>query len=163
MTISVGDKLPEGKFKTRIDGNIADITTAEIFDGKTVVLFGVPGAFTPTCNNNHLPGFLDNRDAILARGVDTIAVVAANDVHVMNAWAKSTGGEGKILFLADGSAEYAKQLGLNIDLTAAGMGMRYTRFALLAKDGVVTVLNIEDSPGKAEASSAAKMLEDLGA
>ena len=161
MTISVGDKLPEGSFKARIEGTGRDVTTSEIFDGKTVVLFAVPGAFTPTCNNNHLPGFLDNLDALKARGVDTVAVIASNDHHVMGAWAKSTGGEGKLLFLADGNADYAKKLGLDMDMSAAGMGTRYKRFSLLAKDGVVTVLNVEESPGKAEISGAAKMLEDL--
>lgn len=162
MTIAVGDKLPEGTFKARIDGSVRDVATAEVFDGKTVILFAAPGAFTPTCSNNHLPGFLDNYDALKARGVDTIAVVAANDHHVMNAWAKATGGEGKILFLADGNADYAKKLGLDLDLSAGGMGLRYKRFSMLVKDGAVTVLNIEDSPGKAETSGAAKMLEDLG-
>ena len=102
MTISVGDKLPDATFKTMTADGAKDMTTADIFAGKKVVLFGVPGAFTPTCSNNHLPGYLENHDAILARGVDTIAVVATNDVHVMGAWARFTGGEGKILYLADG-------------------------------------------------------------
>lgn len=162
MTISVGDKLPEGSFKAKIDGNGRDVSTSEIFDGKTVVLFAVPGAFTPTCSNNHLPGFLDNFDAILARGVDTIAVVAANDHHVMTAWAKATGGEGKILFLADGNADYARKLGLEMDLAAAGMGVRYKRFSMLVQDGVVKQLNIEETPGRADISGAARILEQLG-
>jgi peroxiredoxin len=161
MTISVGDKLPEGSFKAKIDGQGRDIATAEIFDGKTVVLFGVPGAFTPTCNNNHLPGFIENHDALKARGVDTIAVVATNDHHVMSAWAKASNGEGKILFLADGNGAYAKKLGLDADMSASGMGLRYKRFSMLVKDGVVTALNLEELPGRADLSGAAKMLEQL--
>ena len=162
MTISVGARLPDVTFKTITPDGAKDLTTADIFAGKKVVLFGVPGAFTPTCSNNHLPGYLENHDAILARGVDTIAVVATNDHHVMGAWAKSSGGEGKILFLADGNGTYAKKLGLDADMSAGGMGLRYKRFSMLVKDGVVAALNLEETPGKAEASGAAKMLEQLG-
>lgn len=161
MTISVGDKLPEATFKTMTADGAKEITTAEIFPGKKVVLFAVPGAFTPTCSNNHLPGYLENHDAILARGVDTIAVVAVNDVHVMGAWARFTGGEGKILYLADGSGAFAKALGLDIDLSGAGMGLRSKRYSMIVDDGKVTVLNVEDSPGKAVESGAAKLLEQL--
>lgn len=161
MTISVGDKLPAATFKANAGDGAKDMTTAEIFDGKKVVLFGVPGAFTPTCSNNHLPGFLENYDALKARGVDTIAVTAVNDQHVMGAWARFTGGEGKLLFLADGNGAFAKAAGLDIDLAAGGLGVRNKRFALIAEDGVVTTLNIEGSPGKADESSAAKILEAL--
>jgi len=161
MTISVGDKLPEATFKTMTADGAREITTAEIFPGKKVVLFAVPGAFTPTCSNNHLPGYLENHDAILARGVDTIAVVAVNDVHVMGAWARFTGGEGKILYLADGSGSFAKALGLDIDLSGGGMGLRSKRYSMIVDNGKVTALNIEDSPGKAVQSSAAKILEQL--
>src|SRR6478752_1399500 len=124
MTISVGDKLPEATFKTMTADGAKDITTAEVFGGKKIVLFGVPGAFTPTCNNNHLPGYLENHDAILAKGIDGIAVVAVNDVHVMGAWQRFTGGEGKILFLADGNGDFAKAVGLDADYSGGGMGMR---------------------------------------
>ncbi|MFL7919981.1 redoxin family protein, partial [Escherichia coli] len=103
--------------------------TADIFAGKKVVLFGVPGAFTPTCSNNHLPGYLENNDAILARGVDTIAVVAVNDAFVMSAWARFTGGEGKLLYLADGSGDFAKSTGLDLDMSARGLGLRSARFS----------------------------------
>jgi len=161
MTISVGDKLPEATFKTMTADGAKAITTAEIFPGKKVVLFAVPGAFTPTCSNNHLPGYLENHDAILARGVDTIAVVAVNDVHVMGAWARFTGGEGKILFLADGNGEFAKALGLDIDLSAGGLGLRSKRFSMIVDNGNVTTLNIEGSPGQAVESGAAKILEQL--
>jgi peroxiredoxin len=161
MTISVGDKLPEATFKTMTADGVKEITTAEIFPGKKVVLFAVPGAFTPTCSNNHLPGYLENHDAILARGVDTVAVVAVNDVHVMGAWARFTGGEGKILYLADGSGTFAKALGLDIDLSGGGMGLRSKRYSMIVDDGKVTTLNVEDSPGKAVESGAAKILEQL--
>lgn len=161
MTISVGDKLPDATFKTMTDEGAKDLTTSEIFGGKKVVLFGVPGAFTPTCSNNHLPGYLENHDAILARGVDQIAVVAANDHHVMRAWASFTGGQGKLLFLADGNANFAKATGLDLDLSAGGLGQRYKRFSMIVDNGVVTALNIEDSPGQAVESGAAKILEQL--
>ena len=126
-----------------------DITTGELFAGNKVVLFGVPGAFTPTCSNNHLPGYLENHDAILARGVDKIAVVAVNDHHVMTAWSRFTGGEGKIEFLADGNGAFIKALGLDIDLSIAGLGVRSSRFSMIVEDGKVTALNIEDKPGQA--------------
>ena len=161
MTISVGDKLPEATFKTMTADGAKEIGTADIFPGKKVVLFAVPGAFTPTCSNNHLPGYLENRDAILARGVDTIAVVAVNDVHVMNAWARFTGGEGKILFLADGNGDFVKSIGLDLDLSGGGMGLRAKRFSMIVDDGKVTALNIEGAPGQAVESGAAKLLEQL--
>ncbi len=120
MTIKVGDKLPAATFKVKTADGVKEMTTDEVFKGKKVVLFAVPGAFTPTCSLNHLPGYLDNRDAILAKGVDQIAVVAVNDAFVMGAWAQSTGGEGKILYLADGSAAFTKAAGLELDATAGG-------------------------------------------
>ncbi len=160
MTIAAGEKLPDITFKTMTPDGAKELTTADIFAGKTVVLFGVPGAFTPTCSNNHLPGYLENLDAITARGVDTVAVVATNDVHVMGAWQRFTGGEGKILFLADGSADFARATGLEVDLSKAGMGLRNKRFSLIAKDGVVKSINVETKPGVNE-SGAATILEQL--
>ncbi|WP_315919303.1 peroxiredoxin [Mesorhizobium sp. SP-1A] len=160
MTISVGEKLPEASFKTKGQDGPMTVTTGDVFSGKKVVLFAVPGAFTPTCSNNHLPGYLENHDAILARGVDTIAVVAVNDVHVMNAWARFTGGEGRILFLADGNGDFVKALGLDSDLSSAGMGLRSKRFSMIVDDGRVTALNVETKPGVSE-SGAAKILEQL--
>ena len=133
---------------------------ADIFAGKKVVLFGVPGAFTPTCSNNHLPGYLENLDAIKARGVDTIAVIATNDVHVMGAWARFSGGEGKLLYLADGSGDFARATGLDVDLSQAGMGLRNKRFSLIAEDGVVKAINVESKPGVNE-SGAAHILGQL--
>lgn len=161
MTIAIGDKLPQATFKTMTADGARNLTTDEIFAGKKVVLFAVPGAFTPTCSNNHLPGYLENHDAIIARGVDTIAVVSVNDVHVMGAWARFSGGEGKILFLADGSGDFARAIGLDLDLSAAGMGLRSKRFSMIVEDGKVTQLNIEGSPGQAIDSGAARILEQL--
>ncbi|CAM5570553.1 Hybrid peroxiredoxin hyPrx5 [Mycolicibacterium aubagnense] len=161
MTIAVGEKLPEATFKTMTDDGAKALSAADVFSGKKVVLFGVPGAFTPTCNNNHLPGYLENRDAILSRGVDQIAVVAVNDPFVMGAWARFTGAEGKILFLADGSGDFAKAAGLDIDLSANGLGLRSKRFSMIVDNGTVTALNIEGNPGQAVDSSAAKLLEQL--
>jgi len=161
MTISVGDKLPDATFKTVTADGVKSLTTADIFTGKKVVLFGVPGAFTPTCSNNHLPGYLENHDAITARGVDTIAVVAVNDQFVMGAWARHTGAEGKILFLADGNGDFVRAAGLDIDLSGGGLGTRSKRFSAIVEDGKVTALNVEDSPGQAVESGAAKLLEQL--
>ncbi|WJH39215.1 peroxiredoxin [Aliirhizobium terrae] len=161
MTIAVGDKLPEAKFKEKTADGPVEITTGELFAGKKVVLFAVPGAFTPTCSLNHLPGYVENRDAILARGVDEIAVVAVNDWHVMGAWAQQSGAMGKIHFLADFDASFTKAMGLEADLSAGGLGVRSKRYSMLVEDGVVKSLNVEESPGQATASGAAAMLEQL--
>lgn len=161
MTIAVGQKLPDVTFKTSTADGPKELSTADVFAGKKVVLFGVPGAFTPTCNNNHLPGYIENHDAILAKGVDQIAVVAVNDVFVMSAWARSTGGDGKILFLADGSGDFARAAGLDLDLAKAGLGLRLKRFSAIVEDGVVTAFNVEDMPGAVANSGAATILEQL--
>ncbi len=162
MPIKVGDRLPEVKFRVMGPDGPAAKTTDEIFKGKKVVLFAVPGAFTPTCSNNHLPGFLKNADAIKAKGVDTIAVTGVNDVFVFDAWKKATGAGGKIEFLADGNGEFAKALDLALDGSAAGLGIRSKRYAMLVEDGVVIKLNIEDAPGKAENSGAENLLRQMG-
>jgi peroxiredoxin len=161
MTIGPGDRLPDTTFKVPTPEGIRDLTTADVFAGKTVVLFGVPGAFTPTCSNNHLPGFLENADAIKAKGVDTIAVVAVNDHHVMTAWAAHPGAGDRILFLADGSGNFVRAAGLDIDMSATGMGVRSRRFSAIVDDGVVRTLDVEDSPGKAEVSGAAALIARL--
>lgn len=161
MTIKVGDKLPNATFKVKTSDGVKDVTTDEVFKGKKVVLFAVPGAFTPTCTLNHLPGFLDNFDAIKAKGVDTVAVTAVNDVFVMNAWANSTGAQDKLTFLADGSAQFAKAAGLDIDFTGGGMGVRSKRYSAVIEDGVVKVLNIEEQPSQAVTSAASALLEQL--
>jgi glutaredoxin/glutathione-dependent peroxiredoxin len=161
MTIAVGEKLPEAKFKEKTAEGPVELTTNDLFAGKKVVLFAVPGAFTPTCSLNHLPGYVENRDAILARGVDDIAVVAVNDWHVMGAWAQQSGAMGKIHFLADFDASFTKAMGLEADLSAGGLGLRSKRYSMLVEDGVVKSLNVEESPGQATVSGAAAMLEQL--
>lgn len=161
MTIKVGDKLPNATFKVKTSDGVKDVTTDEVFKGKKVVLFAVPGAFTPTCSLNHLPGFLDNYDAIITKGVDTIAVTAVNDVFVMDAWAESTGAKDKILFLSDGSANFAKAAGFELDLSGGGLGVRSKRYSAVIDDGVVKVLNIEEQPGQAITSAASALLEEI--
>ena len=121
----------------------------------------MPGAFTPTCSLNHLPGYLDNRDAILAKGVDDIMVIAVNDHHVMGAWANHTGAAGKLRFLADWDAAFTKAIGLDADLSAGTLGIRSKRYSMLVEDGVVKSLNVEESPGQATVSAAAAMIEQL--
>ena len=158
--IKVGDRLPKATFTVMTADGPAAKSTDDLFKGKKVVLVGVPGAFTPTCHKNHLPGFIANENAIKAKGVDDIAIIATNDVFVMNAWAKDTQADGKITFLADGSAAFAKATGLDLDLNERGMGMRNKRFSMIVDDGVVRTLNIEEGPG-AEKSGAKTMLEQL--
>ncbi|MCB1455020.1 MAG: peroxiredoxin [Nitratireductor sp.] len=161
MTIAVGDKLPNATFKIMTDDGPGQMTTDELFAGKKVVLFAVPGAFTPTCHMNHLPGFVEHFDTIKAKGIDDIAVVSVNDVWVMNEWSKASKGKGKIHFLADGAAEFTKAAGLEIDLSVAGMGIRSKRYSMIVDDGVLKALNIEEKPGTAEISGAARILEQL--
>ena len=160
MAIKVGDKVPSGAFTVMTAEGPKPMTTDELFKGKKVVLFAVPGAFTPTCHKNHLPGFVKNLAAIKAKGIDTVAVTGVNDVFVMDAWKKSSGGDG-IEFLADGSANWAKALGLNVDLTERGLGMRSQRYAMVVQDGVVKTLNVEEAPGKADVSGADNLLKGL--
>jgi peroxiredoxin len=161
MVIEVGSRLPHATFRTMTPSGPATRATADVFSGKRVVLFAVPGAFTPTCNNSHLPGFLANIDAFKAKGIDTIACTAVNDVFVLDAWGKSTGVGDKIIFLADGTGEFARAIGMEFDGTGSGLGMRSKRYAMLVEDGVVKALNVEDMPGKAEKSSAEVLLAAL--
>ncbi|MGD9867628.1 MAG: peroxiredoxin [Hyphomicrobiales bacterium] len=161
MAISVGDKLPEATFKEMTADGPANVSSADLFGGKTVVAFAVPGAFTPTCHAKHVPGFLDKLEELKAKGVDDVACIAVNDVFVMNAWSRDTGGKDKIRFLSDGNAEFTKAIGLDFDASGAGLGIRSRRYAMLVKDGVVKALNIEDAPGKADISSAENLLKAL--
>lgn len=147
MTIKVGDTLPNAEFHTMTADGLQKLATDVVFAGRKVVLFAVPGAFTPTCSMNHLPGFVQNFDAIKAKGVDTVACTSVNDVHVMTAWAKHAGADGKVLMLADGNGAFAKACGLSIDLAAAGMGLRSRRYSMIVDNGVVTALNVEDKSG----------------
>ena len=160
MSIKPGERLPKGTLKRMTKEGPKDVSTDELFKGKLVVLFSVPGAFTPTCDAKHLPGFVQLADQIRAKGVDTIACMAVNDVFVMNAWGKASGVGDKILMLADGNGEYARALGLELDGKGFGMGMRGQRFAIVAKDGVATHVNIE-SPGQFKVSAAEYVLGQL--
>lgn len=160
MTIKIGDKLPNIEFNTMTADGQQKLATDVVFAGRKVVLFAVPGAFTPTCSMNHLPGFLTHLDAIKAKGVDTIACTSVNDVHVMSAWAKHAGAEGKILMLADGNAEFAKTCGLEIDLNVANMGLRSSRYSMIVENGVVKQLNVEEKSG-VNVSGAETILEQL--
>jgi peroxiredoxin len=160
MTIKVGEKLPDAKFTTMGPDGPQPKATDDVFKGKKVVLFAVPGAFTPTCSEAHLPGFVGNADEILAKGVATIACTAVNDVFVLGAWSKARGAE-KILMLADGNADFAKKLGLEIDLAGFGLGTRSKRYAMIVDDGVVKYLAVEDSPPQHEKATADKLLKAL--
>src|SRR5512133_2480059 len=137
MTIKVGDRLPDTKFTVMTSEGPQTRTTDDIFKGRRVVLFGVPGAFTPTCDRNHLPGFVSKSDEILGKGIDEIAVAGVNDVFVMDAGAKHSGAQGKITSLADGAAQFARAIGLSLDLNERGLGMRSQRYSMLVDDGVV--------------------------
>lgn len=161
MAIAVGSRLPEATFRTMTPSGPATTTTGEIFSGKRVVLFAVPGAFTPTCSNQHLPGFLANYDAFIAKGIDTVACTAVNDIFVLDAWSKSTAANEKIVFLSDGNGEFVRAIGLDLDASGAGLGPRSRRYAMLVEDGVVKALNIEDAPGKAEKSAAEVLLSQI--
>ncbi len=160
MTIQVGDHLPQATFRVMGPEGPVPKTTDDVFKGRRVVLVAVPGAFTPTCHRNHLPGYVTRRDEILARGIDAIAVTSVNDVFVLEAWSKSAGAEG-IEFLADGNGDFAKALGLDMDGTGFGLGIRSKRYAMLVEDGVVRVLNVEDAPSKADMSGAENLLTAL--
>lgn len=151
--IKAGDRVPDGTFTRMTDKGPAPIATQEVFGGKKVILFAVPGAFTPTCSKQHLPGYVHNAEAIKAKGVDTIACMAVNDAFVMDAWGKAHSVGDKVLMLADGNAEYTKKLGLELDATKSGMGTRSRRFSMVVEDGVVKELNVEN-PGEFKVSSA---------
>ena len=160
MTIKAGDKLPTGVLTFPGQDGPQKITTEQLFAGKKVVLFSVPGAFTPTCDERHLPGYVQHADEIKAKGVDTVACMAVNDVFVMKAWGKASAVEDKVLMLADGNGEYAKALGLELDATGFGMGIRGKRFAIIVDDGVAKGLFVE-GPGEFKVSSAEYVLSQL--
>lgn len=167
MTIKVGDRLPDGQLQEYIEVETAGCSIGpntfkvqDLVKGKKIVIFGLPGAYTPTCSAQHLPSYVKNFDALKAKGVDEIWCLAVNDAFVMGAWGRDQKASGKVRMMADGSAEYAKKLGLELDLTARGMGVRCQRFSMLVEDGVVKSLNIE-APGKYEVSGAEKMLTQV--
>ena len=160
MSITVGDKIPEVTLYHMTEDGPAPINTSDLFRGKTVVLFALPGAFTPTCSAQHLPGFVEKAEEIKAKGVDTVACLSVNDAFVMGAWGKDQGAGDKVLMLSDGSAELTQAMGLELDLTPRGFGVRSDRYAMIVEDGVVKQLNREE-PGAFEVSSAEKVLEAL--
>lgn len=160
MTIKIGDRLPQVEFNTMTPDGQQKVSTDAVFSGRKVVLFAVTGAFTQTCSLNHLPGFLAAVDGIKSKGVDTIACTSVNDVHVMNAWAKHSGADGKIMMLADGNATFAKACGLEKDLDASGMGLRSSRYSMIVENGVVTALNVEQKSG-VNVSGAETILQQL--
>jgi peroxiredoxin len=147
MPISIGDRLPEASFFVMTPEGRKSIKASEIFNGRKVVLFAVPGAFTGTCHKLHVPSYLLNLEAMKSKGVDTVACVAVNDADVMYAWSKQTGAEGRILFLADGNGDFTRSVGLERDLAAAGMGKRSARYSMIVDNGIIKALNVEEKPG----------------
>ena len=160
MTIQIGDTLPEGSFNIMLDDKPSEINTGDLFGNKNILLFAVPGAFTPGCSLNHLPGFISNRSELYSKGIDQIVCLAVNDIFVMSAWAKSQNISNEIMMISDGNCDYTKKIGLEIDSTAFGMGIRSRRYALVANDSKITQLFI-DEPGKIEVSTAESVLSKL--
>jgi peroxiredoxin len=160
MPIQVGDRLPQVTFRVMTPEGPAAKTTDDLFKGRKVVLVAVPGAFTPTCHRNHLPGYVQKLEEIKARGVDAVLVTSVNDVFVMDAWGKASGAEG-IELIADGNGEFAQALGLSLDRRDFGLGIRSQRYSMVVEDGVVRALNVEDVASKAEISGAENLLKDL--
>lgn len=160
MTIKVGDRIPSATLHRMTADGPAEVSTEELFAGKRVALFALPGAFTPTCSAKHLPGFVANADALTAKGVDAIACVSVNDAFVMDAWGKDQNVGDKVMMLADGSAEFTRALGLELDLIARGLGVRSQRYSMVVEDGVVAALHVEDGTG-VSASDAETLLGDL--
>ena len=162
MTISVGDRLPEATlFEMTADGP-AKVVSRDVFSGRTVAMFGVPGAFTPTCHTKHMPSFVDNADALRAKGVDEIVCLSVNDPFVTKAWGEATGATAKgIRILGDSDASFVKAMGLDFDGGAVGLGPRSRRFSMIVKDGTVAVLNVEETPSQAEATKAEKLIDAL--
>lgn len=162
MSIKIGDNLPDVTFRVMTTEGPKPLNTGDVFKGKKIALFAVPGAFTPTCHHNHLPGFINNADIIKAKGVDGIAVTAVNDVFVMDAWKRASDSESKIdLFLADGNGDFSKAIGLAVDDSDKGRGIRSSRYSMIVENGVVTSLNLEEVPGKAEISGAENLIKQL--
>jgi peroxiredoxin len=160
MSIKVGDKVPSATLKQMTKEGPKDVSTDELFKGKKIVIFGLPGAFTPTCSAKHVPGYVQNIDALRAKGVDAVACVSVNDVFVMGAWGKDQKAEDKVMMLADGNGDFAKAIGLVMDGSKFGMGSRSQRYAMVVDDGVVKTLNVE-APGAFEVSSAEAILKSL--
>ena len=163
MAIQPGERLPQAEFFITTPDGLDTLSSEALFKGRRVVLVGVPGAFTPTCDRNHLPGFVAKADAVLARGIDTIAVTAVNDAFVLRAWAASADPEGRITFLGDGNGAFARAIDLTLDGSARGFGIRSKRYAMVVADGVVESIAVEDAPGQAEVSGVEAVLARLDA
>jgi peroxiredoxin len=163
MPIAVGGKLPEATFKVRTPEGLRDVTTQELCAGKRVVLFAVPGAFTPTCHAKHLPSYVERFGDLKAKGVDTVACVSVNDAFVLDVWGKQGGADGKVVMLADGNATFTKAIGMDFDGSGFGLGTRSKRYSMLVEDGVVKALHVEESPGVMEVSGADRILALLDA
>jgi glutaredoxin/glutathione-dependent peroxiredoxin len=161
MTINVGDRIPSVALKQLTPEGVKDVATDDIFRGKRIVLIAVPGAFTPACSQRHLPGYVERSADIKAKGIDEIACVAVNDAFVMGAWGRDQKAEGKVRMLADGSGDFTRALGLELDLSKGGLGIRSKRYSMLVDDGVVKSLNVEQQPGQVDVSGAEAMLKAL--
>jgi peroxiredoxin len=160
-TIAVGDKLPEATFKVSTPDGLKDVSTQELTAGRKVVLFAVPGAYTPTCHAKHVPSYLEHLAALKAKGVDAVACIAVNDAFVLDAWGKAVGADGKLTMLSDGNGTFTKAIGLDFDGSGFGLGTRSKRYSMLIDNGVVKALNIEESPGVMEVSGADRILDAL--
>ncbi|ODS00756.1 alkyl hydroperoxide reductase [Methyloceanibacter methanicus] len=161
MTIAEGDMLPEATFRIMGPNGIEALSAKDVFGGKKVVLFAVPGAFTPTCHLKHMPGFVEAADAFKAKGVDEVVCLAVNDPFVLSAWGEATGAAGKVTILSDGNAEFTKKIGMDFDGGGVGLGTRSKRYAMVVEDGTVKMLRIEENPGVAEVSAAEAILAAL--
>ena len=162
MTIQSGDKIPSATLMHLTDAGPTPISTEELFGGKTVALFAVPGAFTPTCSNQHLPGFIEKAEEMRGKGVDTIVCIAVNDAFVMGAWGQQQNAVGKVMMVGDGNGELTEKMGLTMDGSGFGMGTRSLRYSMIVRDGVVETLNVEKNPGQAVDSGAENLLGQLG-
>ena len=161
MAISPGERIPEATFHVMTAEGPTAMSSEDVFAGKKVVLFAVPGAYTPTCHMKHLPGFIEHAADFKAKGVDAVACTAVNDPFVLDNWAKTTGAENKILFLADGNADFARAVGADLDASAFGLGTRSKRYAMLVEDGVLKSIHIEDVPTEVTSSSAETLLQEV--
>lgn len=161
MTIAKGERLPNATFRVLEPDGIQSKSTDDVFGGKKIVLFAVPGAFTPTCHLKHMPGFVEAADRFKEKGIDQVVCVAVNDPFVLNVWAEATGAKGKVVILSDGNGEFTKMIGMDFDGSAIGLGTRSKRYAMVVDDGVVQVLHTEDSPGVCDVSSADAILDEL--
>lgn len=161
MAIKVGDKIPQATFRVMTPDGPAAKTTEDLFKGRKVVLVAVPGAFTPTCDRNHLPGYIKHADDIKAAGIEAVLVTSTNDVFVQKAWSAASGADGKVEMISDGNGDFAKAIGLSFDGSGFGLGIRSQRYAMVVNDGVVEKLAIEDAPGKADVSGAEALLKTL--